>query len=237
MKFIFSYMKKYKWFILLTMVVKFLGTFTELLLPFVLEYMIDYVAPSKSVRSILLFGLLMLFIALVTRMLNVGANQMAVSTAKKTIYEMRQDLFTKTMNLSGEDADEIGLPSLISRMTSDSYNIQGFMQHAQTLGVRSPILLLGGIIITLTMDKGLALILIVSAPILFAFMFFIYRKGIPLYVKVQEKLDEVVRVMRENITGVRVVKALSKEEYEEARYTKANEAMNTEELKASVVMS
>lgn len=237
MKFIFSYMKKYRWFIALTMLVKFLGTFSELLLPYVLEYMIDYVAPTRNVRNILLFGGLMLLIAVITRVLNAGANQMAVSTAKKSIYEMRQDLFTKTMNLSGEDADAIGLPSLISRMTSDSYNVQGFMQHAQTLGVRSPILLFGGIIVTLTMDRGLALILIIASPILFAFMFFIYRKGIPLYVKVQEKLDDVVRVMRENITGVRVVKALSKEAYEKRRYTKANEAMSQEELKASVVMS
>ena len=84
------------------------------------------------------------------------------------------------------------------------------MQSSQTLGVRAPILLIGGFIVSFSMDKGLALILAVMAPIIIAIVIFISRKGIPLYSTVQKKLDDVVRIMRENISGIRVIKALGK---------------------------
>ncbi|MBO4409926.1 MAG: ABC transporter ATP-binding protein [Spirochaetales bacterium] len=219
------------------MLVKLAATGLELLLPYILEYMIDYIAPQRDVGRILLWGGIMICLALVVRFLSVGANRGSVRIAKKCIYKVRQDLFTKSMNLSGDQMDETGLPSLISRMTSDSYNLQSFMQTVQTLAIRAPILLFGGIIITLTMDTGLALVLIIMAPILLVAVVIISRKGIPLYDIVQTNLDSVVRILRENITGIRVVKALSKEEYEKRRFEKSNETMNRSEIKASVVMS
>ncbi|MBO4393829.1 MAG: ABC transporter ATP-binding protein [Spirochaetales bacterium] len=237
MKFIWSYMKKHIWAILLVLFVKFVGTALELLLPFILEHMIDDIAPLKDVKLILIWGFIMIALALLCRFLNVGANRGSVRIARKCIYQVRQDLFTKGINLSGDQFDEIGLPSLISRMTSDSYNIQSFMQITQTIAVRAPILLFGGIFITLSMDKGLAMVLITLAPILLIAVVIISRKGIPLYDKVQSHLDTVVRIMRENITGIRVVKALSKEDYEKRRFANANETMNRAEIKASVVMS
>ena len=237
MKFIWSYMKKHIWAILLVLFVKFVGTALELLLPFILEHMIDDIAPLKNVKLILIWGFIMIALALLCRFLNVGANRGSVRIARKCIYQVRQDLFTKGINLSGDQFDEIGLPSLISRMTSDSYNIQSFMQITQTIAVRAPILLFGGIFITLSMDKGLAMVLITLAPILLIAVVIISRKGIPLYDKVQSHLDTVVRIMRENITGIRVVKALSKEDYEKRRFANANETMNRAEIKASVVMS
>ena len=122
-------------------------------------------------------------------------------------------------------------------MTSDSYNVQSFMQITQTIAIRAPFLLFGGIFITLSMDTGLAMVLIILAPILLVAVVIISRKGIPLYDIVQTKLDSVVRIMRENITGIRVVKALSKEDYEKRRFSNANETMSKSEIKASVVMS
>ncbi len=237
MKFIWSYMKRHIWAILLVLFVKLLATVLELLLPFILEHMIDDIAPTKDVKLILLWGFAMVALALVVRFLSVGANRGSVRIARKCIYQVRQDLFTKGINLSGDQLDEVGLPSLISRMTSDSYNIQSFMQITQTIAIRAPILLFGGIFITLSMDSGLALVLIPLAPILLVAVVIISRKGIPLYDKVQSHLDSVVRIMRENITGIRVVKALSKEDYEKRRFEKANETMNRSEIKASVVMS
>ena len=213
MKFIWSYMKKHIWAIILVIFVKFAATALELFLPYILEYMIDDVAPQKDVKLILLWGAAMIVLAVVGRFLNVGANRGSVRIARKCIYQVRQDLFTKSINLSGDQLDEVGLPSLISRMTSDSYNLQSFMQITQTIAIRAPILLFGGIFITLSMDVGLALVLITLAPILLVAVVIISRKGIPLYDIVQTKLDNVVRIMRENITGIRVVKALSKEKY------------------------
>ena len=98
-------------------------------------------------------------------------------------------------------------------------------------------MLLGGIAITLTMDTGLAMILCVMAPVMILLVSFVSWKGIPLYHEVQNRMDTLVRIMRENITGIRVVKALSKEPYEEKRYGEANTRMARQEVRASVIMS
>ena len=237
MRFIWSYMRKHIGAIMLVLSVKTLATVLELFLPYILEYMIDTVAPKQDVGLILMWGGIMLVLAIIVRFLSVGANRGSVKIARKCIYKVRQDLFAKSINLSGDQLDEIGLPSLISRMTSDSYNVQSFMQITQTIAVRAPILLFGGIFITLSMDTGLALVLIILAPILLTAVVIISRKGIPLYDIVQSRLDDIVRIMRENITGIRVVKALSKEDYEKRRFSRANDTMSRSEIKASVVMS
>ena len=230
-------MKKTWSFILLTMVIKFVGTFLELLIPYVLEYIIDVVAPTKSLKMVLVWGGVMIVLAILCRLFNKTANQRAVTSASKNIYRLRQDLFEKTIYLSSDVIDKITLPSLISRLTSDSYNILSFMQSSQTLGVRAPILLLGGFIVTFSMDRGMAMILAVMAPLIIAIVVFISRKGIPLYTTVQKKLDEVVRIMRENISGIRVIKALGKEKREIHHFEMADKDMEKSEIKAGFTMA
>ena len=230
-------MKKTWSFILLTMVIKFIGTFLELLIPYVLEYIIDVVAPTKSLKIVLVWGGVMIVLAILCRLFNKTANQRAVTSASKNIYRLRQDLFEKTIYLSSDVIDKITLPSLISRLTSDSYNILSFMQSSQTLGVRAPILLLGGFIVTFSMDRGMAMILAVMAPLIIAIVVFISRKGIPLYTTVQKKLDEVVRIMRENISGIRVIKALGKEKRESQHFEMADKDMEKSEIKAGFTMA
>ena len=230
-------MKKTWSFILLTMVIKFIGTFLELLIPYVLEYIIDVVAPTKSLKMVLVWGGVMIVLAILCRLFNKTANQRAVTSASKNIYRLRQDLFEKTIYLSSDVIDHITLPSLISRLTSDSYNILSFMQSSQTLGVRAPILLLGGFIVTFSMDRGMAMILAVMAPLIIAIVVFISRKGIPLYTAVQKKLDEVVRIMRENISGIRVIKALGKEKRESHHFEMADKDMEKSEIKAGFTMA
>ena len=207
MKLIFSYLKKYRVMVITAMGIKLLGTISELMVPYVMEHLIDVVAPRKEAVPVFAWGAAMVLLAVVTRQLNVKANRLAVGVAKESAYEIRRDLFWKTINLSGGQLDEIGLPSLNSRMTSDSYNVQSFIQSGQTIGIRAPIMLLGGIVITLTMDVGLALILCIMTPVLIVLIVFVSMKGIPLYERVQHSLDDIVRIMRENITGIRVVKA------------------------------
>ncbi|MBP5305359.1 MAG: ABC transporter ATP-binding protein, partial [Lachnospiraceae bacterium] len=232
-----KYVKKYTGRISLGVFLKLLAAGAELLIPYVLEHLIDNVAPRENVTEIILYGLVMVVLAFAVRETNVRANRMGASVSKDCIYEIRRDLFEKSMSLSGKQTDEVGLPSLISRMTSDSYNIQNFLRAAQAMGIRAPMLLLGGIIVTFTMDTGLALILAIMAPVLIALVVFVSFKGIPLYKKVQSKVDDIVRVMRENITGIRVVKALSKEDYERNRYRRVNDDLTKTDIFASIVMS
>ena len=215
-------MKKAWLYIAITMAIKFVGTFLELLIPYVLEYIVDAVAPSRSLKNVLVWGAVMVALAVLCRFFNKTANQRAVKNASENIYRLRQDLFEKTIYLSSDVVDRITLPSLVSRLTSDSYNILSFMQSSQTLGVRAPILLIGGFIVTFSMDRGLSMILAVMAPIIILVVVFISRKGIPLYSAVQKRLDSVVKIMRENISGIRVIKALGKEKRESERFESAD---------------
>ena len=127
MRRIVGYMGGQAGWIALSMSAKLLAAVGELLIPFVLEHIIDRVAPGGSMGTAALWGMVM------------------VSVSSSCTLRLRQDLFVRTMSLSGAQADRFGLPSLISRMTSDSYNIQNFITSIQTVGVRAPILLVGGI--------------------------------------------------------------------------------------------
>ena len=237
MRLIFRSLNRYRNSVLWVIVVKFLGTMTELALPYILKHLIDEVVPLGRLGPVLLWGLLMAAAALATRQLNVVANSRAVDNAHNIAYDVRQALFRKTVNLTGAQVDAFALPSLISRMTSDSYNVQNCVRAIQTLCIRAPILLLGSVILALTMDWQLAMILVVMLPILVTVCVGISRFGIPLFHKVQERLDDVVRIMRENITGIRVVKALTKESYERRRFDAANDAMTASDIRAGMAMA
>ncbi|MBO7353673.1 MAG: ABC transporter ATP-binding protein [Lachnospiraceae bacterium] len=237
MKLIFRSMGKYKGAIILAVFIKLIATMTELSLPYILEYMIDHVVPAGVMRDVILWGLLMFVAAILCRTFNVMANRRAIDNAHHVSFDVRQALFKKTANLSGDRFDSFGLPSLISRMTSDSYNVQSAVAQFQTLCVRAPMMLFGGVVMTLMMDRALAMILIVMLPFLISIVLFVSSKGIPLYTGVQKKLDSVVRIMRENITGIRVVKALSKGEFEKKRFASANEEMAKTDIRAGTIMA
>ena len=224
MKLILRYIRPYRMYILAVMLIKLLGTGTDLLMPYVLEHLLDHVIPAASdAWPVVFWGCVMLLLTLITRILNISANRMSVRVARNSTFAVRRDLFHTALNLSGRQMDQVGLPSLISRMTSDTYNVQSFVRMIQTMGIRAPIMLIGGIVITLTMDTGLASILCIMAPVMIVLVCFVSWKGIPLYNEVQKRMDVLVRLMRESISGIRVVKALGKEPYEEQRYSRADE--------------
>ena len=238
MRLILRYIRPYRWFIPAVMLIKLAGTGTDLMMPYVLEHLLDHVIPgAENAWPVIAWGCVMLLLTLVTRILNICANRMSVRVARGSTFSIRRDLFHTALNLSGRQMDTAGLPSLISRMTSDTYNVQSFVRMIQTMGIRAPIMLIGGIVITLTMDAGLASILCIMAPVMIVLVCFVSWKGIPLYMEVQKRMDVLVRRMRESITGIRVVKALSKERYEEKRFADANERMTGQEVRASVIMS
>ena len=237
MRLIFRAMGRYKRTVAICIIIKLFGTISELLLPYILEHIIDKVVPLGQLGSVIFWGLLMFATAILTRQLNVAANRRAIQNAHRVSYDIRQELFRKTANLSGSQFDAFGLPSLISRMTSDSYNVQSAVQQFQTLCVRAPMLLIGGVCVSLVMDASLAMILVAMLPVLIVVVLTVSAKGLPMYRKVQQKLDVVVRVMRENITGIRVVKALSKTEYEKRRFAQANCDMTDSDIAAGTVMA
>ncbi len=237
MHYIGRYMKQFRWRVAGGVTIKFVGAVLELLIPYILEYMIDDVVPKERLSLIFLWGSLMIGTALLVMLFNIYANRMAASVARDSIRDLRHDLFEKTIYLTGTRFDEITLPSLISRMTSDTYVVQTFIGMIQRMGVRAPIMLVGGILVSSLLDPYLALLLLCIVPVLAGIILFVSRKGIPLFYQVQEQLDRLTRILRENITGVRVVKALSKSDYETRRYRERNEALTHADLRAGVTMA
>ena len=236
MKWALDYLKPLRLRITAGIFVKILGTVSELFIPFLLSYILENVIAENNVNKILLFGGLMVICAFSACVCNIVANRMAAKTTMMFSKWMRRDLFSKTLNLSARNTDSFTVASLEARITSDTYNVQNFIGMMQRMGIRAPILLLGGSVITMIMDRRLALVMIASLPLIFIVVYSISQRGVPLYTEVQRSVDGMVRVVREDAQGIRVIKALSKVDYENARYDKANTALRKNESKAGIIM-
>ena len=236
MKWVFRNLKPLSNRILAGISVKIIGTVAELIIPFLLSYILENVIESGDVKKILFFGLLMALCALTACLGNIIANRMAAKTTMKFATKMRKELFSKTLHLTARSTDKFTIPSLEARITSDTYNVQNFIGMIQRMGIRAPILLLGGTIITMIMDKNLALVMLATLPLIFIVVYSISRMGVPLYSKVQQSVDSMVRVVREDAQGIRVIKALSKVDYENERYDKANSSLRKNETRAGIIM-
>lgn len=236
MRWVFKYLSPLRARIAAGITVKVIGTLAELMIPFLLSYIIENVISKNDVNSILFFGVLMAICAVVACLGNIIANRMAAKTTMLFSTQMRKDLFSKTLHLSARNTDAFTIPSLEARITSDTYNVQNFIGMMQRMGIRAPILLLGGTSITLLMDSKLALVMIATLPLIFIVVYSISRLGVPLYSKVQRSVDGMVRIVREDAQGIRVIKALSKVDYENARYDTANMTLKKSETKAGIIM-
>ena len=216
--------------------IKIAGTVVELFLPYILTHILDNVIGTLRIEKVVFWGFAMIICAALACAGNIIANRMAAKTSKDFSKKMRKDLFAKTLYLSEAQTDEFTIPSLESRITSDTYNVHNFVSMMQRMGVRAPILLIGGMAISFLMDPSLALIMLATLPFIFITVYSISRNGIPLYAKVQERVDSMVRVVREDTQGIRVIKALSKNDYENRRYDEVNFALSKEERKAGTIM-
>ena len=216
--------------------IKFFGTIMDLLLPWILAYLIDHIVPVGRISLICLWGGAMIICSLLAVSTNVIANRMASAVARDVTRTIRYDLFEKISYLSCAQIDAMTVPSLVARLSSDTYNIHRMVSSMQRLGVRAPILVLGGILITLTLDPVLTLVLLGVLPFAVLIIYLISRKGIPLFTKLQEAVDAMVRVVRENATGIRVIKALSRTGYEKQRFAGANDEVTGRERRANIIM-
>ncbi len=237
MKKLFSYLVSYKFRIAIGMTIKFVGSIMDLILPLILEHIIDNVIPMKEQALVFVWGFVMLVCSVIALLFNVIANRMAAAVSRDTTERVRHDLFEKISYLSDKKIDEFSIPSLISRMTSDTYYVHRVIGMLQRIGIRAPILLLGGLIITMILDPVMSLSLIVLLPFIFIITMFVSKKGVPLYTKQQEAQDAMVRVVRENAVGIRVIKALSKVDYERRRFAEINDEVKRRELKAGRTMA
>lgn len=217
--------------------IKIIATLLELCLPYILSYILDTVVPVGEVRPILLWGGVMILAAVLAMLGNVIANRNAAKVSRDAALHIRHDLFDATMHLSSPETDAFTVPSLESRLTSDTYNVHHFIGMMQRIGVRAPFLLIGGMLITFFLDWRLALILLATLPLIGISVFLITKKGLPMYTKTQKAVDGMVRVVREDCQGMRVIKALSREDFEGRRYDRANAHLSASERRAGITMA
>ena len=237
MKRTLSYLKPYSGGLALGMTVKIVGSAAELVLPYILSYIIDELTPLKDSSRIYLMDGVMLFFALVALGGNIWANRLSAKVAGNMTHDIRYDLFKKTSYLKCRQVDEVTVPSLISRLTSDTYYVNQMVARTMRMGVRAPILLLGGLVFCFLLNVRLALVLLAVVPVVAAPMWLITRKSIPMYSAVQRRGDNMVRSVQEDITGIRVIKALSKTEYEDKKFEGVAGDLASTEFKAQRIMS
>ena len=234
MKIVFKYLREFYGRMSVGLIIKITGTLVELMIPYILSHILANVMGS-GMKDVLFWGGLMIACAAAAWMFNVISNRMAAHVSRNFAENLRKDLFIKTLRLSAAQTDKFTIPSLESRITTDTYNVLNFVNRMQRLGVRAPILLMGGITMTLFMDAHLSLVMIAILPFIFVTVLFISKKGVPLYTKVQRSVDGMVRVVREDTQGIRVIKALSKTDYEHRRYDEVNSALVKDEIHAGII--
>ncbi len=234
---LFAYLNGYWHRISFTLIIKSIGTFMDLLIPWALSHIIDNVIPRNDISQVYLWGFVMLVFCLVAILGNIWANRMAASVSRDCTREIRHKLFKKISYLSSNDVDRFTIPSLISRMTSDTYAVHHALGMMQRMGVRAPILLFGGLIITMISDPVLTSSMLVIVPLVSIITLFVSIKGAKLFKIVQNQVDILVRTVRENASGIRVIKALSKTDYEIKRFNEVNEDLTKKEMHAQTVMA
>ena len=230
-----KYIRPYWWYILLTVLIKTVGSIGELFIPYLMEIILDNKVPARDMSGIYLYGGLMILCAALCLTLNIVANRMSAISSGKITRKLRHDLFDKLQHLSARQLDDLTVPSAESRLTSDTYNVNQLLNRIQRMAIRAPILLVGGAFMMLTMDAPLALVLIGLLPIIGVVVYFVTKHSVPLYTRQQTVLDKVVRTVQENITGIRIIKALSKTDYEKQRFNRVNDELTAIDTKAGLI--
>jgi ATP-binding cassette subfamily B multidrug efflux pump len=230
MKQLMMYLKDYKKESILAPLFKLLEAFFELLVPLVMANIIDYGISNRNMGYIGKMGLLLLLLGVVGLASSITAQFFAAKAAVGFSTQLRQALFDHIEDLSFTDIDKVGTSTMITRMTSDVNQVQSGINMTLRLFLRSPIIVFGAMIMAFTIDVKCALIFVVAIPLLSVVVFGIILSTIPMYKKVQSKLDQVLGITRENLTGVRVIRAFHQEAKESDRFRENNEALSAMQI-------
>ena len=230
MKRLMMYLKDYKKESILAPLFKLLEAFFELMVPLVMANIIDYGISNRNMGYIGKMGLVLLLLGVVGLASSITAQFFAAKAAVGVSTKLRQALFDHIEDLSFTDIDKAGTSTMITRMTSDVNQVQSGVNMTLRLFLRSPIIVFGAMIMAFTIDVKCALVFVVAIPLLSVVVFGIILSTIPMYKKVQSKLDQVLGITRENLTGVRVIRAFHQEAKEEERFRENNEALSAMQI-------
>ncbi len=226
MKMIWKYLRDYKKECVCAPLFKMLEAIFELFVPLVVSSIIDKGIGGGDENYIIKMCLLLITLAIIGLVCAITAQFFSAKAAVGCATGMRHSLFAHIQSLSYTEIDTIGSSTLITRMTSDINQVQNGVNLVLRLFLRSPFIVFGAMVMAFTIDVQAALVFVAAIPILAVIVFGIMMITRPLYKKVQAGLDKILLVTRENLTGVRVIRAFNKEEEEIERFRKANEELN-----------
>lgn len=232
-----KYLKPYRKQLFLVIVFSLAAILFELYLPTLMAEIVDVGIMNSDVPYILQTGGWMLFCSFMAIILMVGVSYFASRVSLGFGRDMRRHLFVHIEHFSLEEYEKFGSASLITRTTNDVKVVQDVINMMQRMMTRAPLMLVGGVILAVSRDSTLSLVFLAALPILALVIFIVARKAIPLFSALQKKTDRLTLILREALTGVRVVRAFNRVEHERKRFNQANEDFRDTGIKVGKLMA
>jgi ATP-binding cassette, subfamily B, multidrug efflux pump len=233
---IYKYLKKYWGYAVLAPVLMLIEVVCDLLQPNLLAKIVDQGIAHGNISLIIQTGLTMIGVAIIGMIGGFGCTIAASIASQNAGTDIRYELFTKVQSFSFSTFDRFSSSSLLTRLTNDVVQVQNLIMMLLRIFVRAPLLCLGGIVMAVSLNAKLSLILVVIIPVVGITLYIIMKKGLPLFTKVQVKLDRVNQVVQENLSAMRVVKAFVREKKEKKRFHTANKDLRDMNVKAFKLM-
>lgn len=232
-----KYLKPYLGSVILTLFLLFLQTISNLFLPALMAKIVDVGIPNGNTSYILYIGSIMLVVAVLGSTFMIIANFNSAKVAMGFSRDLRHDVFVKVESFSLGEFNQLGTSSLITRTTNDITQMQQLVLMSLRMMVTAPLMLIGGLIMALSTNLQLSIILVISIPVLILVITFVARRGMPLFKSMQVKLDQLNLVLRENLTGIRVIRAFNKIPYEQKRFDQANGDLTSTAIRVNKLMA
>ncbi|MHA6260138.1 ABC transporter ATP-binding protein [Sporosarcina sp. CAU 1771] len=227
----------YKWIVIAIFGLVFLQSMSELYLPTLMADIIDNGVVLGNIPYIWKIGGIMLVVSVISALASVAVSYYSSKAAMGLGRDLRRKVFKHVEDFSLQDFDKLGTASLITRTTNDITQVQQVVIMMLRMVVSAPIMFVGGLIMALSKDAKLSLVIVAAIPFLIGLIYFVFRKGVPLFKTVQKRLDRLNLVLRENLTGVRVVRAFNREEEERTRLQDANKELTDVSIQVNKVMA
>ena len=234
---LYRFLKSYTAYIAVVIVLLFVQVLSDLYLPTLMANIVDHGIVNKDVNYILRVGGFMLLVAAGGTLCAIIATFLSSKTAVGFGKILREKIFTKVESFSLHEFDKIGTATLITRTTNDVTQVQQVSVLILSMMISAPLTCIGGIIMAIQEDRGLTWVLLVSVPVLFAIIGIVLARGIPLFRLMQLKIDKLNLVLRENLTGIRVVRAFNRIDQEKKRFDNANLDLMNNSVKVNKIMA
>lgn len=222
MKSIFRYFKGYKKQMISAPIFKFFETITDIIIPLIVANMIDIGVKNRDLGYISKWGTVVVILNIVGIISAIICARLSARACSGVSYDIRKSMYAHINTWSHAELDKFGTATLNNRMTHDVTRIETALGMFLRTVMRTPFLIVGSTIMAMIIDIKLSLLFLIVAPLILFVVFFILKKTEPLYDKTQKDLDKVSEITRENLQGVRVIRAFNKQEYEEARFSNAS---------------